>query len=282
MLIEQEALYAAGMDDEACTMRGDVLLHSVAVMSALRLLHRDDSAGARHGAQLDDYLVVSNVFFPVVEKKLAFPGQPECDLRDATASEVERTIDWICLRLLRRSRSGRHTCVMRFADHNPVCNGVCQFEVTGGEWTATAPAQLHVTMYQLYGGDDRAAVADVTGHKTFFESLKSLVFFVDGAVKHHIRVVRVTFVYVAPRLTPVKVGCYPVLWRKPRVVLDPQCDPMIRTNLEEAAAETSLADLKKRLVHVTCELWFAAAVAAHLTPAVFDLLPDTEYTLPDW
>ena len=126
VLTEQEALRAAGKYDEARDMGGDILEESVAVMSALRLLHRE----GKSGAQLSDYLVYENVFFPVLDKRLRDPRKPEMGMTYATRNEMKETIKAICQSLLQRHRSGHNTCFICLAKHNAAVDG-CQFAAGG-------------------------------------------------------------------------------------------------------------------------------------------------------
>ena len=274
VLAEEERLHDAldgGSVDRRKTpgIGSPILDELVAVMSALRLLCRENKAGA----QLSDYLVESTAIFPFVVAKTS-----KHRLKNAPSSNLAEAIDWICKTLKGRECCGHRTCVLRFADRNPaVTPPACQVEVMGGKWTVADPTLLRVTIYQVYGGDDRATVESVKSREAFCESLEGLLSFTDAAVKHHIRVVRVKFVYVAPRLAPETAVCVP---GETPVVLDPHRDPAIKRTLSRAPRSTStaLSHLKKRKVEVTCELWFRTVVAAHLTSVVFDLLPDTAAT----
>ena len=163
-----------------------------------------------------------------------------------------------------------------------------------GGWTAADPALVNITIYQDKGGRDSKTIENVKRRTAFFDSLPGLVRFTARAVKYHIRVARVKFVYVTPRLWPADIGCGNDVSGTTPVVLDPHCDPAIQQTLATAATSstqaaistletrsrkgpTALERLKARNVEVTCEVWFAPVVAAHLTQVVFDFLPDTEW-----
>ena len=84
------------------------------------------------------------------------------------------------------------------------------------------------------------------------------------------------FVYVAPRLLPVDVG-YPSHMSGERpIVVDPNSDSVAQRGASQCPNK-ALAGLNARHVAVTCELWLTPAVVAHLSPVVFDFLPDTDY-----
>ena len=128
LLAEEERLHDA-LDGDSVDRRktpgigSPILDELVAVMSALRLLCRENKAGA----QLSDYLVESTVIFPFFAPQTSKRG-----LKNASSSDLAEAIDWICKALKNRKCCGHRTCVLRFADRNPaVTPPACQSRSDG-------------------------------------------------------------------------------------------------------------------------------------------------------